>query len=105
MAQGKKTGGRMAGTPNRLTSDLKSRIAALVDQQFDTIVSDLNQLEPKERLTIYLKFVEYVLPKQREVKGEGLQRITLVDDLDHPFPYTLTPEDVKAFNENFNAKY
>ena len=68
MAHGKKTGGRTAGTPNRITGDLKSRITALLDEQFDTIADDLEALEPKDRVTAYLKLVEYVLPKQREQK-------------------------------------
>ena len=70
MAHGKKTGGRTAGTPNRVTGDLKSRIAALLDEQFDTIADDLDVLEPKDRITAYLKMMQYVLPKQREQKIE-----------------------------------
>lgn len=79
-----KKGGRKAGTPNKATSDLKSRIATLLDQEFDTISNDLDLLEPKERVTAYIKLMEYVIPKQRE------QRIDLstlsdeqLDDLIH----------------------
>lgn len=68
MAHGKKTGGRTAGTPNKATGDLKGRIAALIDEQFDTIAADLDVLEPKDRITAYLKLMEYILPKQREQK-------------------------------------
>ncbi len=63
-----KTGGRKPGSTNRTSTDLKSRLAALVDSQFDTIQADLETLEPKDRVTAYLKFMEYVLPKQREQK-------------------------------------
>jgi hypothetical protein len=77
MALGQKTGGRTAGTPNKVTSDLKSRIAALMDEQFDTITTDLEQLEPKDRVTAYLKLLEYVLPKQREQK---IDLSTLTDE-------------------------
>ena len=68
MAYGKKTGGRTAGTPNKVTDDIKSRITALINEQFETIQSDLEELDAKERVTAYLKFLEYVLPKQRESK-------------------------------------
>ncbi|MBC7570782.1 MAG: hypothetical protein H7319_13740 [Spirosoma sp.] len=78
MAYGHKTGGRTAGTPNKLTSDVRSRIAALIDEQFDTISSDLDALEPKERVTAYLKFLEYVLPKQREQLNTGPELFTKV---------------------------
>jgi hypothetical protein len=68
MAQGQKTGGRKAGTPNKATANIKARISTLIDERFDSISGDLNELEPKERVTAYLKFLEYVLPKQREQK-------------------------------------
>lgn len=77
MALGQKTGGRTAGTPNKVTSDVKSRIATLIDQQFDAITADLELLEPKDRVTAYLKFLEYVLPKQREQK---IDLSTLTDE-------------------------
>ena len=71
------TGGRKAGTPNKATTDLKSKISALVDEQFETIQTDLESLDPKERVTAYLKFLEYVLPKQREQK---IDLSTLTDE-------------------------
>lgn len=66
MARGKKTGGRAAGTPNKATADIKSRIAALIDSRFDAINEALDQLDPKDKVSLYLKFLEYVLPKKRE---------------------------------------
>ena len=68
MANGKKTGGRKAGTPNKATADIKNRIAQLIDEQFETISSDLDEMDPKDRVSAYLKLLEYVLPKQREQK-------------------------------------
>ncbi|ADB39296.1 hypothetical protein [Spirosoma linguale] len=68
MAHGKKTGGRKAGTPNKVTADIKTKIASLIDTRFDAINSDLDDLEPKDRVTAYLKLLEFVIPKQREQK-------------------------------------
>ena len=65
-----------------MTADIKTRIAALIDQQFGTISTDLEALDPKDRVTAYLKFLEYVLPKQREQKID-LSSLTdeQIDDL------------------------
>ena len=63
-----KTGGRKLGSTNRASTDIKSKIAALIDNKFDAIQADLEMLEPKDRVSAYLKFMEYVLPKQREQK-------------------------------------
>lgn len=63
-----KVGGRQLGSSNKASSDLKSRISQLIDEQFDSIVEDLKALDPKDRIAAYQRFVEYVLPKQREQK-------------------------------------
>jgi hypothetical protein len=42
-----KTGGRQRGKPNKATADIKTRIAALIDQQFASVQADLKKLEPK----------------------------------------------------------
>lgn len=72
-----KTGGRRAGQPNRSTTDIKSKIADLIDESFDGIKDDLQDLEPKDRVAAYLKFLEYVVPKQREQK---IDLSTLTDE-------------------------
>ena len=63
-----KTGGRKCGSANKATTDIKTKIAALMDEQFNAVSNDLDLLEPKDRVMAYLKFLEYVLPKQREQK-------------------------------------
>lgn len=60
--------GRKAGTQNKATTMLKEKVAALVEEQFDSIRADLELLEPKDRIGAYLRFLEYVMPKQREQK-------------------------------------
>ena len=72
-----KTGGRKPGSTNKASTDIKSKIATLIDSQFDAINADLEQLEPKDRVMAYLKFLEYVLPKQREQK---IDLSTLTDE-------------------------
>ena len=60
--------GRPKGVPNKMTADLKSRIAQIVENGFEAIETDLEVLEAKDRVNAYLKFLEYLLPKQRETK-------------------------------------
>lgn len=63
--------GRKAGTPNAVTGALRERVQALLDAQFERLVSDLETLEPKDRINTWLKLAEYVLPKlnRSEVVG------------------------------------
>ncbi len=67
--QGKpKTGGRAKGVQNKSTSNLKSTIQGIVERQFETLESDLERLDEKDKINFVLKLIEYVLPKQRETK-------------------------------------
>lgn len=59
-----KTGGRVKGTPNKVTYSLKEWITSLIDKQRTQIEKDLQGLEPKERLQMIEKLMQYVIPKQ-----------------------------------------
>lgn len=65
-----KYGGRKKGTPNKDTKELRERISDLIDNNFDSIQADLDQLEPKEKLDFLIKLFEYALPKLQRVENE-----------------------------------
>lgn len=70
MSRDKKTGGRQAGTPNKITGTLKEFVANLVDDNREQIVDDLKTLKPKERLVVLERLMQYVLPKQQAVSAD-----------------------------------
>lgn len=57
-------GGRTAGTPNKVSGTLKEWLTSLIDKNRDQIEKDLQDLEPKERLQMIEKLMQYVIPKQ-----------------------------------------
>lgn len=61
-----KTGGRGAGTPNKVTGTLKEFIANLIDQNRGQIEKDLKRLEPKDRLAILGKLIGFIIPRQTQ---------------------------------------
>lgn len=67
MAKGKKTGGRIKGTPNKVTVLGKTVIVDLLSEYNSSgqMASDFAELEPKERITIAEKLMQYVLPKMQ----------------------------------------
>lgn len=65
-----KTGGREAGTPNKITGTLKEFVANLIDDNREQIVNDLQKLRPKERLAVLERLMQYVLPKQQAVSAD-----------------------------------
>lgn len=59
-----KTGGRVAGTPNKVTSDLKTWVASILDNGRDKFVESLDKLEPSEYIRVFTGLLNYALPKQ-----------------------------------------
>jgi hypothetical protein len=65
-----KTGGRQAGTPNKITGSLKGFITDLLNDNREQIKEDLKAMRPKERIAAYLNMMQYVLPKQQAVSAD-----------------------------------
>lgn len=66
-----KTGGRTKGTPNKTTSNLKNWINALIEDNREQVVKDLKKLEPKDRLVILERLMQYIVPKQQSISVEA----------------------------------
>ena len=83
MAQGKKTGGRERGTPNKVTSEVRTWLAELIDKNRKQVEKDLKELEPKDRLMILEKFMQYTTPKMQSIDAKiDIERLT-EGQLDH----------------------
>jgi hypothetical protein len=85
-----KFGGRKAGTPNKLSSNLRAKVQLLINDQWETIESDLKSLEPKDRLAFLERLLKYVIPapipepeEEKEVSKSKFQ--TLVEDANRKF--------------------
>jgi len=60
---GKKFGGREAGTPNKLTKELRAVLKDVLYNELEKIEELLESLEPKERLGLVIKILPFVLPR------------------------------------------
>jgi hypothetical protein len=67
--QGKKTGGRIAGTPNKLTKELRMTLKGIIAGELDTLPQTFEQLPAKERLELLIKLLPYCLPKVDSIGG------------------------------------
>lgn len=61
-----KTGGRQIGTPNQLTKELRSKLNMFINENYDLFIKDYHQLEPKDRINIYVKLYQTAMPKPLE---------------------------------------
>ena len=67
MALGKKTGGRKKGTPNKSTMLGKEVIVSLLSDYSNSglMTSDFMALDPKDRLVIAERLMQYTTPKMQ----------------------------------------
>lgn len=67
-----KTGGRKAGTPNRVTGTVKEWIASIIDGNRQQFENDLKDLEPGERVKIISNLLQYVTPKMQSISPDEM---------------------------------
>ena len=79
-----KVGGRVKGTPNKVTAPIREKFQQLLDEYgIDEMVKDLRELSPKDRMTIISGLAEYIVPKlarteiQAAVETKEVQTFTL----------------------------
>lgn len=90
-------GGRQKGTPNRTTKEARQWLAELIDANREQVRKDLKSLEPKDRLQMLEKLMQYVIPKQQAVSASiNLDRLddeqltNIVDELTKDLPDEIT---------------
>lgn len=73
-------GGRAKGTPNRVTGTVREWLSGLIDRNRKQMEADLATLDPKTRLFMLEKLMQYVIPRQtataeeqREARAEARQ--------------------------------
>ena len=71
-----KTGGRKKGTQNKISLAVKECITKVLTDytNSDTFLNDFAELEPKERLMIAEKLMNYVVPKMQSVAVEDVNK-------------------------------
>jgi hypothetical protein len=88
---GNKAGrGRPPGSPNKVTATAKEFLQMLSDELRDTILNDLSQLEPLDRVKVFIQLQEFLLPK--------LARVQNIDQTLEKEPLEIKiiyPEDIK----------
>lgn len=62
-----KTGGRQPGSTNLITKDLRGRVLDIVESNLEGLGETLEQMEPRDKVAVLLKLMEFVLPKGKEI--------------------------------------
>ena len=87
---GLKTGGRTKGTPNRTTSEIREQFQLLISNNLQTLQSDLEALEPKDRIKSIIELSKFVIPTLKA------QDLMIGKDLQiKPITFTIYGSDKK----------
>lgn len=80
------------GVPNRATSQVREAFKQLVENNLPQMQSDLDSLEPKERIKFMLDMAKFILPqlqsisiddlREKEVQGFNILTINLKNGSD-----------------------
>lgn len=72
--------GRPKGSPNKITKELRSFVADLLDENREQIIEDFKKISPKERLLILERYMQYVIPKKTHNEETKMRTQTLTFD-------------------------
>ena len=60
--------GRPKGASNKSTETIKRSISMLLENNIDTVQSDLDEMQPRDRVNALLQFMKFVIPTQKAVE-------------------------------------
>lgn len=63
--------GRPRGTRNKRNADLTEWVKMLLQGMQAQVMSDLNELEPSERVKSYINLLGYAIPKQASITAQA----------------------------------
>ena len=66
--KGTRQNGRTPGSQNKTTKEIRERFKELLNNNIETIISDLEALEPKDRINALLQLAKYVVPQLRSIE-------------------------------------
>jgi hypothetical protein len=89
MPKGFKAGGRTKGTPNKITAELREKFEQLLNNNFDSIQTDLDRMPPRWRLHYLIELARFCVPTLRS------QEIDLTSDGEEFHPIVITGMEIK----------
>lgn len=67
MPKGEKIGGRVKGTPNKITVNIRESFRLLVENNMEQIERDLLELKPNERIKAITELSKFCVPTLKAV--------------------------------------
>lgn len=68
--------GRPKGTPNKVTTELRTRINDFLSNNWEGIEKDFRSLPPKERTMLFEKLLQYCVPRLQSTEIDIMETLT-----------------------------
>ena len=95
--KGYKTGGRQAGTPNKLTAKVRDKIGEIIDITLESI--NVNEFTKMEKIKLLQVLCQYSLPKKREVFNDVTEDVPLFVDSPPKILVFTSAEQKRRYDE------
>ena len=92
MAKGLKTGGREAGTPNKITREKREVLSTILDNEYLVLSELLEKLSPKDRIDAICKLSKFVVPPPK-AKEEPVEQKKFIIEICEPRDPNRPPAD------------
>ena len=78
-----KTGGRKAGTPNKITKEKREMIARFIDEEWEDFKTAFKKLTPGQKCNVMVNMLPFAFPKLAHIDyKDNTPANTLADELD-----------------------
>jgi hypothetical protein len=95
MAKFKKgQGGRPKGAKNKTSKELSERLNVFLSDEWGQIKEDFKELTAKERIDIFIKLMEYSVPKLNRTEIKDDEKSVIIDFRERPI-FATNPLDNK----------
>ncbi len=71
MAKGIKTGGRVQGTPNKLTAEMRETLKTILNKEIEILPELLKKMDPEKRAEILTRLLPFIMPKNYNIEERG----------------------------------
>ena len=88
--------GRPKGSSNKATSKVRDAYTQLLENNLEQLKDDFKDLDPKDRIKLFLDLSKYVIPQLKQVEQNNFNLTP---------PADLTPEEIENFKKDFFKNY
>lgn len=104
-----KFGGRIKGTANKTTAEIRQHFQNLVSNNLDQLDSDLKALEPFQRLKVVIELSRFVIPQLKStdliIEQPHTNIISLGAGVSPEKAEQIMREEVKRINDEVESRY